>query len=426
MVPSPITELSRMALKHLFPSRKSGGRTIKSRDLMDEYLAKDLSRRQLLQGALASAALAGCGSDPPPGTGTPRPDASPDVPSPDASMPDASPDTPPMRKRHLVGMGQHDDHVMAAEAALAETHGFDFIQRGQRVYLKVNTNSGDPFPYSTSPTMIRWVVQKVRERGGEVFIGDRSFFGDRGTMRNFQNNGIAGVAQELGVDLMVFGDTGAGDSAANSVDWMDLPAEVEGLEPRANYWTGTMRIPVPVAQADHIISLSVVKTHFIATFTMSMKNMIGIINPVDRSRMPNLGAHSTSGDRLYKQTAFMNKAGPNLSMVILDAYEALISGGPTPRDRPPGAPASFTGGVTAEPHCVIISRDRLAADMTGVALLKTLSPRYERIMSTTVWANRQIVRAMEAGLGINDRAMYDLSGPTVMNIDTIRENVLAM
>lgn len=410
-----------MSLKHLFPSRKSGGRTIESRDLLDEYLAKDLSRRHLLQGALASAALIGCGSDPAPGN-PPRPDAA----APDAATPDAAaPDAPPARVRHLVGMGQHDDHIMAAEAALAETHDFDFIQSGQRVYLKVNTNSGDPFPYSTSPDMIRWVVGKIRERGGEVFIGDRSFFGDRGTMANFQGNGIADVASELGVDLVVFGDRGAGDSAANSVDWMELPAEVDGLEARSAYWTGTMRIPVSVASADHIISLSVVKTHFIATFTMSMKNMIGIINPVDRSRPTNLGNHSTAGDRLYKQTAFMNKGGPNVSLVVLDGWNALISGGPTPRDRPPSAPATFTGGVTAEPHCVIISRDRLAADMTGVGLLKTLSPRYERIMTTSVWSNKQVSTAMGAGLGITERDMYDLSGPTVTNIDTIRANVIA-
>ncbi|MFO0605430.1 MAG: DUF362 domain-containing protein [Polyangiales bacterium] len=414
-----------MSLKNLFPSRKSGGRTIESRDLMDEYLAKDFSRRHLLQGALASAALIGCGSDPAPGNPTPGADASRDAAPADASLPDVAPDKPPARMPHLVGMGQSDDHIMAAEAALAETHNFDFIQRGQRVYLKVNTNSGDPFPYSTSPDMIRWVVGKIRERGGEVFIGDRSFFGDTGTMRNFQGNGIADVAQELGVDLMVFGDTAARDSAANSVDWMDLPDTLDGLDARSTIWQGTMRIPVPVAQADHIISLAVTKTHFIATFTMSMKCMIGIINPVDRSRTANLGSHSTAGDRLYKQVAYMNKGGPALSMVVLDGWNALISGGPTPTDRPPSAPATFTGGVTGEPHCVIISRDRLAADMTGVALLKTVSPRYERIMTTSVWTNKQVARAMEAGLGINDRAMYDLSGPTVMNLDTIRENVLA-
>ncbi len=411
-----------MSLKNLFTTRKSGSRTIESRDLMDEYLAKDLSRRHLLQGALASAALVGCGSDPAPNP-TPGADAGPDA-APDAS-PDVAPVMPPARVRHLVGMGQNDDHVMAAEAALAETHDFSFIQTGQRVYLKVNTNSGDPFPYSTSPDMIRWVVGKIRERGGEVFIGDRSFFGDTGTMRNFRGNGIADVATELGVDLMVFGDTAARDAASTAVDWMDLPAEVDGLEPRSTVWMGSMRIPVPVAQADHIISLSVAKTHFIATFTMSMKNMIGIINPVDRSRSSNLGNHSTAGDRLYKQTAFMNKAGPNLSLVVLDAHQALISGGPTPTDRPPSAPASFMGGVTAEPHCVIISRDRLAADMTGVGLLKTLAPTYERIRSTTVWNNKQVSVAMNAGLGINDRAMYDLSGPTVMNLDAIRANVIA-
>ena len=44
--------------------RKSGARDLSgSRDVMQEYLAKELTRRGLLQGALASAALVGCGSD---------------------------------------------------------------------------------------------------------------------------------------------------------------------------------------------------------------------------------------------------------------------------------------------------------------------------------------------------------------------------
>ena len=412
-----------MKLKDLVSPRKTGGRTITSRDLLDEYQAKDLSRRQLLLGALGAAALAGCGSNASPSNPPTTTDSGTDA-STDASA-DVPTDTTPARTAHLVGMGQHEDHIMAAEAALAQTHDFDFVRPGQRVYLKVNTNSGDVFPYSTSPDMIRWVVEKVRERGGEVFIGDRSFFGDRSTARNFQNNGIAGVADELSVPLMVFGDMAAGDSAANSVDWMELPDTEETLGARSAIWTGSMRIPVPVAQADHVISLSVAKTHFIATFTMSMKNMIGIINPVDRSRTANLGSHSTTADRLYRQVAFMNKTGPALSLVVLDAWNALISGGPTPTDRPPAAPSSWSGGVTAEPHCVIISRDRLAADMTGVALLKTLAPSYERIMSTTVWENHQVTRARDAGLGINDRALYDLAGPTVASLDMIRQLVLA-
>lgn len=215
-------------------SRKTGGRTIESRDLLQEYVAKDLSRRQLLLGSLAAAAVAtGCsdGAATPPNTNPIDAGGTPDAGTPAVDVPKAV-DVPPARVTHLVGAGQHEDHLMAAELALQETTGFDFVQSGQRVYLKVNTNSGDEFPYSTSPDMIRWVVGKIRERGGEAFVGDRSFFGDRNTGRNFMRNGIADVCEELGVELTVFGDP-ATDSAASSVDWMDLPGEIEGLGARS-------------------------------------------------------------------------------------------------------------------------------------------------------------------------------------------------
>ncbi len=401
-------------------SRKTGGRTIESRDLLQEYVEKDLSRRQLLLGSLAAAAVAtGCSDPATPGTNNPL-DAgtTPDAGTPAVDVPKAV-DVPPARVHHLVGAGQHDDHIMAAELALQETAGFDFVQSGQRVYLKVNTNSGDEFPYSTSPDMIRWVVGKIRERGGEAFVGDRSFFGDRNTARNFRDNGLAAVCEELGVELTVFGDP-ATDSAASSVDWMDLPGEIEGLGARSAYWTGTMRIPAMVATADHIVAMPCVKTHFIATYTMSMKNQIGIINPQDRSLAGNLGNHSTASDKLYRQVAFMNKAGPNVSLVVLDGWQSLVSGGPLPSNAPPRAPAGWVAQVS-DPRVVIISRDRVAADLTGVALLKTLSPSYEAIMTGTARANRQMSRALASGVGLSSMDQYDLSGPSVANIDMLRE-----
>ncbi|MDO9022009.1 MAG: DUF362 domain-containing protein [Deltaproteobacteria bacterium] len=400
-------------IKPRLSARKSGGRTIESRDLLQEYIEKDMSRRRLLMGSLAAATVAmGCSDAGNPTT--PPVDGGANVPA-DSGAPV---DVPPARMTHLVGAGQSDDHVAAANLALQETTGFDFVQSGQRVYLKINTNSGDAFPYSTSPDMIRWVTEKVRERGGEVFVGDRSFFGDRNTGTNFRRNGIADICEELGVELTVFGDPMT-DSAASSVDWMDLPGEVEGLGPRSAFWTGTMRIPTMVAQADHIVAMPCVKTHFISSYTMTMKNMIGIINPRDRSLPNNLGNHSTSADKLHRQVAFMNKAGPNVSLVVLDGWTSLISGGPLPSNAPPRAPAGWTA-QTEDAHVVIISRDRVAADLTGLALLKTLSPMYEVIQTTTARANRQMMRALASGVGISSVEQLDLSGPSVTAIEMLR------
>ncbi len=405
--------------------RRSGGGVVKSTDLLQEYLEKDQKRRAFLKGilgtaALGGAALAGCGDN---GGNTPGPGTDAGA---GTDTGPATQDVPPMRMTHLVGMGHHEDHVQAAELALAETVGFANIQRGQTVYLKVNTNSGDVYPYSTSPALIRWVVAKLRDLGAEVFIGDRSFWGDRNTMRNFQRNGIQEVAAALDVPLHVFGDP-ALDGASNAVEWVDLPNTIEGIStPRSAHWDGTMRIPVMVAQADHIINLPVVKTHFIATFTMAMKNIIGIINPADRQRPRNLGGHDGRiGGRLYPQTAFMNKAGPAVSLNILDGWEALISGGPTVGDRPQGAPAGWTP-QTATPRVMIISADAVAADLTGCAVLRTLSPAFENIMRNgALWENRQLAVAIAAGIGITTREQYDLSGPTVPNIEAIRALAIA-
>lgn len=421
-------------MSNVFTSRKSGGRVIDSKDLQQEYLEKELNRRQILQGALAlAAATAACGSNATPGTSTPvdaggMPPVDAGGMSPtDAGMPPA--DVPPMRVTHLVGAGYDDDHVRAVELAIDQTVGFSRITRGQRVYLKVNTNSGDPFPYSTSPDVIRYVVGRLRDIGAEVFIGDRSFWGDTNTMRNFERNGISDVASELGVDLVVFGDTArlAGSTRpadATAVDWMDLPttSDAESIAMRSTYWTGTMRIPAMVATADHIINMPCVKTHFLATFTMAMKNIIGLINPVDRSQPRNLGGHDARvGGRLYPQIAYMNKVLPTVTLNILDGWNALITGGPTPTDRPPNAPSNFRA-QTAEPKVVFASPDRVAVDLAGAALLRTLSPMYELVHegASLFENNRQLSVAIRAGVGITDRAQFDIAGPSYPDLERIR------
>ena len=89
------------------------------------------------------------------------------------------------------------------------------------------------------------------------------------------------------------------------------------------------------------------------------------------------------------------------------------------RAAPPRAPAGWTA-QTNDAHVVIISRDRVAADLTGLALLKTLSPMYEVIQTTTAQANRQMMRALASGVGISSVGQLDLSGPSVTSIEMLR------
>ena len=393
---------------HIKTSRKSGGRIIDStasRSLTDEFVAKELSRRQMVQGALlASAAmvggagLLGCSSTT---VVTEVPAAPPGTPPPTGEPTDpANPATPAVGS-HLVGMGYDAaDRNKALQAALAETVGLSIIKPGQSVYLRVNSNSGDVYPYSTSPDTLSDIIALLKAIGvTDIRVGDRSFWGDTDTAGNLVSNGITPAAKKAGIKTFVFDD---------DIDWVTLPA---GSVPN---WTGTVRIPEPVTSADHQIILSVVKTHFISTITMSLKISLGLVHADDRSRAGNLKNHDTAV--LYKQVAQINK-GITPSLVVMDGYEAVISGGPTVNDKPAGAPANWKGGVAGNPKVFIVSTDRIAADVAGIAVLQTVSPAYEAVNKTKPFANPMIKAAIAAGgLGISTPDEFDMAGPTVPNI----------
>jgi uncharacterized protein (DUF362 family) len=386
---------------HIKTSRKTGGRTLDSRSLTEEFVAKELSRRQMVQSvmlATVGAALGGLGAlgcttetvvnkaaD-----GTPAPAGTGD--------PNATP-----KAQHLVGMGYDTaDRSAALQAALAETIGLGMIKPGQSVYLRVNSNSGDEYPYSTSPETLLAIGGMLKDIGvTDIRIGDRSFWGDQDTAGNLVSNGITGAAKKLGLKAVVFDD---------DVDWMALPtASVPN-------WQGTVRLPVDVTTADHQIILSCVKTHFISTVTMSLKISLGLVHATDRAREGNLKNHDTA--ILYKQIAQINK-GITPSLVVADGYSAVISGGPTVNDKPSGAPAGWKGGITGDPKVFIVSTDRIAADVAGIAVLQTLAPAYEAVNKTKPFANPMIKAAIAAGgLGISDASEFDLSGATVPDLAT--------
>ena len=135
---------------------------------------------------------------------------------------------------------------------------------------------------------------------------------------------------------------------------------------------------------------------------MAMKNMIGLVHPADRRREGNLDVHRIP--RLWNQISQINKQ-ITPSMNILDGYEALIQGGPTVRDG--------RGPRYASPKVIIISTDRIATDVAGIAVLQTLSPAVEEVTQSSAWRTGQIRQAVRDGIGIRNPNDFDMSGPTV-------------
>jgi uncharacterized protein (DUF362 family) len=270
-----------------------------------------------------------------------------------------------------VAVVRDEDHLAALEAALETAGGID-VQRGDTVVLKVNTNSGDPYPYSTSPDVVRRLADRFRAEGARVKVMDRSFWGDPDTARNFADNGIAAAARKGGAELIVLDE---------SVDWIEIPAE---LVPD---WRPPVRVPRLAIEADRLINLACMKTHFITGCTLALKNLLGLVHAEDRARPGNLRSH---GDRIHHQVAQIHRfVRPHLH--IVDGWRALIAGGPTPSS---GAPSRF-----ADPHVVLASTDPVAVDAAAIEILRKLAPPSEEITLLPAWESAPIRSAMEMGVG---------------------------
>ncbi|HHV81061.1 MAG TPA: DUF362 domain-containing protein [bacterium] len=260
--------------------------------------------------------------------------------------------------------------------AISMAGDLDFIKPGDTVLVKPNVNSDDPYPGTTNPEVIRELVSMCYEKGAKkVIIADRSGVSWQNTLRNMEKTGIAQAGRSVGADVL----------ALDNEEWIMVKPE------KTKYWVNGFRIPKIVTEVDHLINVAVVKTHSIADFSMSLKNFVGFIHMSDRMFM-----HSSGN--LKEMIAELNLAfNPKLN--ILDASKVFVSGGP---DR----------GEVKIPMMIIAGDDRVAVDITGLALLRSLGTT-PAIQSRDIWSHPQIKRAIELEIGIKNHSSIKFTGSNV-------------
>ena len=243
--------------------------------------------------------------------------------------------------------------------------------QGKDVYLKASFNSADPYPASTHPEALATVVRILREREcRKVILVERSGMGR--TREVWQRLGISDLAKELDLTLIALDDL-----AADAWRREELPG---------SHWKEGVEVPRFLQEGTCLVQICNLKTHrFGGHFSASLKNSIGLLpkySPTNTSHNYMTELHDSLDQRLM--IAEVNQIY-SPSLVVMDASQVFIDGGPE-------------AGNIASPEVALASRDRVAIDAAGAALLR-IHGAGPPVGTTPVFEQEQIKRAVELNLG---------------------------
>ncbi|MGQ9470209.1 MAG: DUF362 domain-containing protein [Candidatus Aminicenantales bacterium] len=243
------------------------------------------------------------------------------------------------------------------------------------VLIKPNFNTSDPAPGSTHNDTLVAIINEVRRLGcGPITIGERS--GPPPTAKVMQEKGIYDLSKELNFSLVNFEELNE--------------TECVPFKPEGTHWSEGFALPKVVVDAPYIISTCCLKTHgFGGVFTLSLKLAVGL-TPKRLMRELHRSPH------MRQMIAEIN-LGYRPQLIICDGVEAFVDGGPST-------------GKKVQADVFIAGTDRIAVDMTGLAVLKELGSN-EAIMGKKITEQEQIARAIELGLGVSDPTAIELLAP---------------
>ena len=242
---------------------------------------------------------------------------------------------------------------------------------GKQVYVKPNFNTADPAPGSTHNDTLDALLAAVRASNPKkIIIGERS--GPAEVADVYRKKGIADLCDKYGAEFLNLEELPKGE-------WVRI--ERDGL-----HWPGGFEVPRALVESDAVVAACCLKTHaFGGVYSNALKLAVGLV-PKDFQTLHN-------SPHIRKMIAEINLAYTP-DFVISDAVEVFTDGGPMEGKR-------HRANVT------MISRDRVALDAAGLALLKSLGSN-SAIMDTPIFNQEQIARAVELGLGVSSADEIEL------------------
>ena len=252
---------------------------------------------------------------------------------------------------------------------------------GTSVALKANFNSADPFPASTHIETLSTLIKILKEANTkEIILAERSGMGE--TRRVLEKMGVFELSRKLGFKVMVLDEN-------EKEDWVKLGG-------KGTHWKRGFYIARVFLEADKVIQTCCLKTHrFGGHFTLSLKNSVGLV----ANELPN-GTYSYMNELhtspFQRQMIAEINSFYHADLVLMDAIRAFIDGGP---DK----------GIEVEPDLLFASKDRVALDAVGIAVLRSYGRSEPAVMKGKIFELDQIQRAALLGMGVKSASEIKLT-----------------
>lgn len=298
----------------------------------------------------------------------------------------------------VVTLVRADTPEAAVARGIELIGGLSFIEAGQKVMLKPNFTGPIPPPDTTSPEVLEELIRQCWSAGaGEVIVAERTW---------------ASMDTDVVFDLMRYND---GTTIRQKIDDLDATFRPLDDEPWVEVspegavdFEEPLLIPQILSEVDHFINVPALKTHGIAVFTMTMKNLFGLVHPDTRNGQ--VHGHPKNGedpDRQKRMFAQMNLAF-NPTLNVMDALVSRTTGGPTPP------------GDVADTNMVLFGQDRVAMDAVGLAILRVYGTE-PHIEDKSIWEQTQLAEAVRVGVGVSGPDDITLVGDGIDELDQIEE-----
>jgi uncharacterized protein (DUF362 family) len=222
--------------------------------------------------------------------------------------------------------------VMTSFEEIWCSHFSRVIRPGHRVLIKVNLNTGLPYPASTAPDMLKALLGFLHRLGiTDILVGDCSSRSALPTRGQATAAGLPDAAAAFA--RMVYFDEGK---------WVRVPIN--------GHYLTSVTVPGVVYDVDRIIALANMKSHFRADFSFGLKLGVGFMHPQERAALHR--------GHLQEKVAEINLAVQS-DLTIIDGRTAFITGGPNE-------------GETAEANVLIAGLNPLAVDLEAYRCLYAL------------------------------------------------------